>query len=214
MAKAIATLTLSLSLALGIAIPAVSVAVPLQRRDLTEIPSDSQITDLLGLDDQLWNRADGQRQRQALLRAIAYSLRYLRTSAAAEAYRQYPVPGITRARVRRSLQRFRELVLDSNSPAELQAAVLREFDLYQSVGNDGAGTVAFTGYFEPTYAASRMPTAEFRYPLYRTPPGLGQWPHPHPTRLQLEGADGLQASQGPLRGLELVWLRDRLEAFL
>jgi membrane-bound lytic murein transglycosylase A len=169
---------------------------------------------LLGLDDQLWNRADGQRQRQALLQAIAYSLRYLRTSAAAEAYRQYPVPGITRARVRRSLQRFRELVLDSNSPAELQAAVLREFDLYQSVGNDGAGTVAFTGYFEPTYAASRMPTAEFRYPLYRTPPGLGQWPHPHPTRLQLEGADGLQASQGPLRGLELVWLRDRLEAFL
>ncbi|PSN14963.1 murein transglycosylase, partial [filamentous cyanobacterium CCP5] len=37
---------------------------------------------------------------------------------------------------------------------------------------------------------------------------------PHPTRIDLEGEDGLQASQGPLTGLELVWLRDRLEAFL
>lgn len=58
------------------------------------------------------------------------------------------------------------------------------------------------------------PSAEYRYPLYRRPADLESWPLPHPTRLELEGADGLQGSQGPLRGLELVWLRDRLEAFL
>ena len=50
--------------------------------------------------------------------------------------------------------------------------------------------------------------------LYRLPPNMGQWPRPQPTRLQLEGADGLQGSQGKLQGLELVWLRDRLEAYL
>lgn len=46
------------------------------------------------------------------------------------------------------------------------------------------------------------------------PPNFPQWAKPHPTRLQLEGADGLQGDKGKLRGLQLVWLRDRLEAFL
>ncbi|TAF54796.1 MAG: murein transglycosylase, partial [Oscillatoriales cyanobacterium] len=45
-------------------------------------------------------------------------------------------------------------------------------------------------------------------------PNLGSWPKPHPTRLELEGADALQGSKGLLRGLELVWLRDRFQAFL
>jgi membrane-bound lytic murein transglycosylase A len=46
------------------------------------------------------------------------------------------------------------------------------------------------------------------------PPNMASWPKPHPTRLQLEGEDALQASKGLLRGLELVWLRDRFQAFL
>jgi membrane-bound lytic murein transglycosylase A len=37
---------------------------------------------------------------------------------------------------------------------------------------------------------------------------------PHPTRAQLEGKDGLLGAKSRLRGLEIVWLRDRLEAFL
>jgi membrane-bound lytic murein transglycosylase A len=210
----IASLSLSLGLTLGLAAPATLANLPLQPRTLVEVQSTSQFPSLLGLDDQLWGSPNNQSQRQALLQAIAHSLTYLNTPAAADAYRQYPVPGITRDRVRRSLIRFRQLVLTARSPAVLQAAVLREFDFYQSVGSDGAGTVAFTGYFEPTYAASRVPTAEFRYPLYRIPPNLERWSRPHPTRAQLEGTDGLQGTQGPLRGLELVWLRDRLEAFL
>jgi membrane-bound lytic murein transglycosylase A len=74
--------------------------------------------------------------------------------------------------------------------------------------------VAFTGYFEPVHVASRVPTAEFRYPLFRLPPDLAAWKKPHPTRLELEGEDGLQFSRSPLKQLPLVWLRDRLEAFL
>lgn len=168
----------------------------------------------LGLDEQIWGLSGQPGDRQALLAALDHSLRYLRSPAAATAYQRYPVPGVTRSRVQRSLERFRQLVRVSRSPAELQAAVQREFVFYQSVGRDGAGTVDFTGYFEPTYSASRIPTSEYRYPLYRMPPNLAQWSRPHPTRAQLEGADGLQGSRGRLRGLELVWLRDRLEAFL
>jgi membrane-bound lytic murein transglycosylase A len=152
--------------------------------------------------------------RRSLLKAIDYSLRYLQTERAIAAYRSSPTPGITRERVVRSLKRFRQLLLTTTSATALQAAIEREFVFYQAAGNDGQGTVAFTGYFEPVYTASRRPTADFRYPLFRMPPDLARWAKPHPTRLQLEGADGLQFHNRWLKGLELVWLHDRLEAFL
>lgn len=163
----------------------------------------------LGLDDRLWSRSS---DRAALVAAIDYSLDYLQTPAAVEAYRNYAISDFSLGRVRRSLERFRQLVLTARSPEALRAAVQQEFDLYQSVGADGQGTVHFTGYFEPIHQASRVRTSEFRYPLYRLPPDFKQWPIPHPTRLELEGANGLQTER--LRGLELVWLRDRLEAYL
>jgi membrane-bound lytic murein transglycosylase A len=163
-------------------------------------------------DDQLWQGE--HTAKAALLTAIHHSLTFLETPAAVVAYENYPVPGITRDRVERSLQHFQRLLLESQSPEKFYAAVQREFMLYQAVGYDGAGTVHFTGYFEPSFAASRIPTAEYRYPLYRRPPDLENWELPHPTRLDLEGIDGLQGHQGLLQGLELVWMRDRLEAFL
>jgi membrane-bound lytic murein transglycosylase A len=102
----------------------------------------------------------------------------------------------------------------SKSPAELEQAVKREFVFYQSVGKDNQGTVDFTGYFEPTYPASRVRTEQYRYPLYRQPSDFASWEQPHPTRAQLEGEDGLSSNKSILSGYELVWLRDRLEAFL
>ncbi len=166
------------------------------------------------LDESLWIQTVQASDRQALLAAIDHSLSYLQTEAAVQAYRNYRLPAFSREHVRKSLERFRALLLTAQSPAAFRAAVEREFDFYQSVGLDGAGRVHFTGYFEPVYAASRRPTAEYRYPLYALPPDLSQWPDPQPTRLQLEGADGQQGGAGRLRGLEIAWLRDRLEAYL
>ncbi len=180
--------------------PAQSADLPLQRVELIE--------DSMGLDQQLWGTGN---DRQALLTSIDYSLGYLRSPSASTAYRQYSVPGFSLERVRSSLTRFRQLVTAARSPEDLQASVRQEFDLYQSAGNDGNGTVGFTGYFQPTYAASRVQTPEFRYPLYRMPTNLGGLGNP--TRLDLEGRDGL-SGRGLLRGLELVWLRDRLQAYL
>ncbi|HBB31540.1 MAG TPA: murein transglycosylase [Cyanobacteria bacterium UBA8803] len=167
----------------------------------------------LGIDEQLWGRPGQPGDRQALLNSIDNSLRYLNSAKAGQDYQEYPVPGITRERVRRSLVRFRQLLVSSRSSTELQAAVNREFVFYKSVGKDNKGTVFFTGYFEPIYAASRTPTAEYRYPLYQLPDDFNQWTKPHPTRADLEGKDGL-GKNSPLRGLELVWLRDRFETFL
>ncbi len=177
-----------------------SVAAPtLPLRPATQPPN--------ALDDSLGERSS---DLNALLVAINHSLRYLQTDQAVRAYQNYPVKGVTRDRVDRSLRRFRQLLLTADSAQELQAAIGREFVFYQATGKDNQGTVSFTGYFEPVHKASRVRTADYRYPLYRAP-GLKT---PHPTRLELEGKDGLQANKGLLRGLELVWLPDRLEAFL
>lgn len=182
--------------------------IPLRRLDpgLQQTPNQE-----LALDNRLWSRSS---DRAALVTAIDYSLDYLQTPDAVEAYQQYLVPEFNLDRVRRSLERFRQLVLATESPEALQAAVLQEFDLYQSVGSDQRGTVGFTGYFQPVYQASRIQTQEYRYPLYRLPPDFKQWQTPHPTRSELEGVDGRQSAQGKLRGLEIAWLRDRLEAYL
>ncbi len=174
---------------------------------LSNSPVSPDLWDTLW-DDRLWD------DRVAVSGAIAHSLRYLDTLPAAEVYAQYPVPGFTRDRMRRSLLQFRRVLNTARSPESLRATLRQDFVLYQSIGHDGQGTVDMTGYFEPTYTASRVPTAEFRYPLYRRPADLDQWAMPHPSRSELEGRDGLQGHQGQLQGLELVWLSDRLEAFL
>ncbi|MBX2862761.1 MAG: MltA domain-containing protein [Leptolyngbyaceae cyanobacterium MAG.088] len=185
--------------------PLSAVAFPL---DLVNCHVEFVDQGCLGYDAQF-----GQ-DRALLLQAIDYSLDYLATEAAVMAYEAYPLAGVTRERVQRSLVRFRHLVATSHSAQQLQQSVNQEFELYRSVGNDGDGRVEFTGYFEPTYSASAVPTAEYRYPLYGEPADLDDWPLPHPTRTELEGTDGLQGDQGTLAGLELVWLRNRLEAFL
>ncbi|MCC5636151.1 murein transglycosylase A [Nostoc sp. CHAB 5844] len=171
--------------------------------------------DLSCLDQVLYQPENNQlADKKALVTSINRSLKYLQTSQAIAAYQEYQVIGITRDRVIKSLKRFRELLLKSKSAKELHQAIEREFVYYQSVGKDKKGTVLFTAYYEPLYLASRAPTAEFRYPVYRLPPDFNSWLQPHPTRLELEGTDGLQGKQGKLRGLELFWFPDRLEPYM
>ncbi|MGB3765623.1 MAG: MltA domain-containing protein [Phormidesmis sp.] len=174
----------------------------------------NQAAALIELDSQLLSESLATEDRESLLAAIDNSLAYLETPASITAYQNYSVSGVTHERVQRSLVRFRTLLLESESAVDLQTAIAQDFTFYQSVGQDEAGTVAFTGYFEPTYTASLTKTSEYQYPLYKSPPSLETWAKPNPTRLALEGADGLQGEQGPLKGLELVWLSSRLEAFL
>ncbi len=64
----------------------------------------------------------------------------------------------------------------------------------------------FTGYFEPELHGSRVRTEKFRYPLYRRPPEI-QTGVAWRSRAEIEGG----ALAG--RGLELVWLDNRVDAF-
>ncbi|MBD6616104.1 murein transglycosylase [Komarekiella sp. 'clone 1'] len=185
-------------------------AVLIQRLPVTCCQGDASC-----VDEFIYAKENNQLpDKKALLIAIDHSLQYLQTANAVAAYQRDQVTGITRDRVLNSLKRFRELLVKTNSATELHTAIEREFVFYQSVGHDTKGAVLFTAYYEPLYAASRFPTAEYRYPIYRLPADLDSWPKPHPTRQELEGADGLQGEKGNLRGLELFWFRDRLEPYL
>ncbi|MGB5595893.1 MAG: murein transglycosylase A [Crocosphaera sp.] len=207
MNKAIATLSLGLGLILCPPQIIIAAELPLSQLKPTEINS------AWGEDAQIWGTPEKPGDKWSLIRAISYSLRYLDTPKAAAVYDNYPVSGITRDRVRRSLIRFKELLKTAKTPEELETKIQKEFVLYQSVGHDNQGTVHFTGYFEPVYTASLQQTSEYRYPLYRQPKDFENWVKPHPTRLELEGKDGL-GNASIIKGNELIWMRDRLEAYL
>ncbi|CAN1209235.1 MltA domain-containing protein [Tumidithrix helvetica PCC 7403] len=167
------------------------VLVPLPKQAINPL-SDRLVDDLFDCD------------RAQLLKAIDYSIQYIRTPKAAD---RYPVGEISRDRMERSLIRFRQLVQTSPNAVELQKAVLQEFDLHKSIGLDRKGTVQFTGYYEAVYKASRTRNGEFQYPIYRLPPDFSNWERPHPTREMLEGSKRLAGS-------EIAWLSDRFQAFL
>ena len=212
MIKTLALLSLNLGIALGFnqQIPLRLYAEPATNIQANQSTSNYEESPL-GFDDQLWGKSG---DKAAMLKSIDHSLSYLDTPAATRAYQNYPVQGIGRARVRRSLVRFRQLVATNSSAATLQAAVKKEFVFYQSIGKDNKGTVTFTGYYEPIYQASRKQTAEFKYPLYKLPADFNTWKDPQPDRVLLEGADGLQGGIGPLAGNEIFWMRDRFEVIL
>ncbi len=199
---------LSLSLGLTCLVPSLPVKAQLTPIDLQTSGEE------LGVDEQLWSKFGQPGDKYALVRSIDNSLRYLNTPSAAEAYKNYPVPGVTLDRVRRSLQRFRHLLLSYRTPEGFQTAVEREFVFYKSIGRPSDGEVLFTAYYEPIYYGSRVRTEEYRYPLYRKPTNFDKWEKPHFTREQIEGKDGLLGDSSPLKGYEIVWLKDRLEAFL
>ena len=78
----------------------------------------------------------------------------------------------------------------------------------ESLERDPVGLA--TGYFEPFVEASRIARPGFRVPLYAPPPDLATR-SPYWTRQQL---DTLPAAQKSVRGREIAWLHDRLDALL
>ncbi|OWJ76857.1 murein transglycosylase [Haematobacter genomosp. 1] len=69
-----------------------------------------------------------------------------------------------------------------------------------------AGDWMFTGYYEPELPARSQPDARFRYPVHRLPEGLSAG-KPWFSRAEIAAGD-------LLRGQEIAWLDDPLEAFL
>ena len=177
---------------------------------LLELGPDEERPDLTGSWDE---RAD-------ILPALDRSIEWTRLEYAQQFY---PIAGVTYGRALQSLERFREILVSSLSPQEFVERVESEFNWYKSAGWDGlGGGVLFTGYFTPILDGRLTRDAVYSSPLYDLPPDLvkekdgtvlGQDTpeglRPYPTRRAIE-AGALLAG----KGLELVWLRDPLDAFI
>jgi membrane-bound lytic murein transglycosylase A len=75
---------------------------------------------------------------------------------------------------------------------------------------DGASSGLATGYFEPLVAAARTSRPGFRIPLYAPPPDLATR-KPYWTRREI---DTVPAARQSLRGSEIAWLHEPLDALL
>jgi membrane-bound lytic murein transglycosylase A len=99
------------------------------------------------------------------------------------------------------------------NPADDTAArdwLVRHLQPYRVEGADGAADGLVTGYFEPLVEARRTRRGAFRVPLHEPPPDLAQR-KPYWTRQQL---DSLPAAQLALRGREIAYVADPLDALL
>jgi membrane-bound lytic murein transglycosylase A len=141
--------------------------------------------------------------------ATVYSLDYLSKPSS---QKNFPYGEVTRAQAVASLKAFGALLDSGKSPAEMNAAIREQFDVYISVGCDNQGTVLFTAYYTPIFDASPVRTDRFRWPLYKPPADLVKGPDgtpttPFPDRKTVE-------SQNLYAGNELVWLADPFEAYV
>ncbi|MAW60274.1 MAG: murein transglycosylase [Planctomycetes bacterium] len=155
--------------------------------------------------------------REHMADAVDASLAYL-SKPSSKNY--FPYGPIDHDRMVRSLERFRELLVESPSSEVFLDALRDEFEVWVARGRSNTGDVLFTGYGTPIYQGSRTRTAEFRYPLYKLPEDLVKGDGgeilgrrtasgdvvPYYTHREL--VDG-----NHLDGQELVWLADAFDAY-
>lgn len=95
--------------------------------------------------------------------------------------------------------------------AEQQAWVMSRFVPYRVTEPDGSVPEGLlTGYYEPIMAASRVPTATHRVPLYAPPAGL----RPGQPWYSRQEIDTLPAAQAALQGRAVAWLADPIDALI
>ena len=130
------------------------------------------------------------------------------------------VSGISHIHAKVSAQTLLYLVESSPTPEEAAAQIDSLFDVYQTVGWNKQGVVLFTGYYSPQFTASLERSGPYQFPLYTRPGDLRSDPItgevfgravnggyvPYYTRSEIE-------SQGLLKGTELVYLPQRLDAY-
>jgi membrane-bound lytic murein transglycosylase A len=102
--------------------------------------------------------------------AIERSLRYYdktKNSSFWFGNREIPV-----SELKASLAAFREIIRSAD-PDEVKMKRLQDaFEFIPSPGQDGRGTVVFTGYYVPVLEGSPVRTDRYRYPLYKRPDDL------------------------------------------
>jgi len=184
-------------------------ALPPGQYALRKITDPKEIPDF----GEAWGWRDG------LLDAVRRSISYLGDRPSSKGF--FPSNGISHERNLASLKAFADLLQTCRDPREFDAKVRSQFDVYQSVGCDDRGTVLFTGYYTPILEASTAPSSEYRWPLYRKPDdlvidhvGTPQGRRTPDGRMVSYYPRGELEKGNTLRGRELVYLKDRFDAYI
>jgi len=127
----------------------------------------------------------------------------------------------------RSLLFFRTIIAKSPSPDQLNQLIKTYFDIFQASGLDGYNperTMLVTGYYQPVFHGSLVPTANYRYPVYGIPNSLVLRHDPLSGKKEIGRLDGGRflkywtrseiKNEGRAAGYELVYLKNPLDAFL
>jgi membrane-bound lytic murein transglycosylase A len=91
---------------------------------------------------------------------------------------------------------------------QTRAWLVKRLQPYRIEAHDGQANGLLTGYYEPQLDARRVASGGFRVPLYGVPADLQQR-RPYWTRQQI---DTLPAAQASLRGREIAYVADPLDA--
>ncbi len=134
----------------------------------------------------------------------------------------FPFESFTHEQARVSVLAFKKLLSDAADEASFIAKIRQQFDVYESVGYNNEGIVLFTGYYAGVFNASKTPTDQYRFPLYKRPADLATDAKtgeplgrkladgsivPYYTRGEIERSN-------MFAGNELVWLDDALSAYI
>jgi membrane-bound lytic murein transglycosylase A len=132
-----------------------------------------------------------------LLAGLEEQLKYLNKKSVAQ---QHNLPGltITKSQLQQSIH---DLLQWAEQPT---AQGGKTFALHQLSGEDGKGNVQFTGYYVPVFKVRTTADAEYKYPIYRKPAGLTNYPN-------REQIDFEQALAG--QGLELFYSNSLVDNF-
>lgn len=179
-------------------------------------------------DDELPDFRETFKSRASLAKAAKRTLAYLESDGAPRyihvANRTYAAGALVD-----SLEEVIRLARTAKTSGEFADAIKRDFDVFQSVGGDGAGKVIFSSYYEPVLAASRRRTPRYGVPIYKRPRDLvevdlgafdpkygdktlvGRLDKtgrvlPYFTRADIDIKKSLSG-----QGLELAWLQDKLD---
>ena len=150
--------------------------------------------------------------------AIDHSINYYENAGRDKVYR---IAGrlIGAQQLKETLTAFRKILHGTDNDADLRKKVAAEFNVYRVTGSGAAGSVLFTGYYEPLLEGSLERTAKYKYPLYQLPPDLiknenkiGRMKNgrfvPYYSRYEIDVEGVLQG-----KNLELIWVADPMELF-
>ncbi|WP_282010259.1 MltA domain-containing protein [Nitrospina watsonii] len=134
-----------------------------------ETDSDESDEEGSGFDAATQPVFDDDMSRSTLLTAIDRQLAAFRFANLDERLR-LGSRRVTKRELKETLVAFRRLLRRNLSSAAFNQAVHEQFEIIEAgKGPDGNKRMQFTGYYTPIMDASRQPTAEYSYPLYRKP---------------------------------------------